>query len=199
MKATRILALLFAMLMALALFACDNGNAETEAPSQNETDPVETDPIKTLKICDEVIIKGTRALSKSTDGQICINDAVLVQNNYGSHKYSTKSFITNKTVSDIFALDGDISHTTEVYVVTGTIRQESTAWSLNTYVGDGQNEFFLYAGGKNDYAWLTPYVGQTLTIELAVCDWNKKGNKGCVLSITLADGTQIFHTTNFAN
>ena len=159
----------------------------------------DTATIKTLKIGDEVIIKGTRALSKSTDGQICINDAVLVQNNYGSHKYSTKSFITDKTVSDICALDGDISHTTEVYVVTGTIRQESTAWSLNTYVGDGQNEFFLYSGGKNDYAWLTPYVGQTLTIELAVCDWNNKGNKGCVLSITLADGTQIFHTTNFAN
>ena len=37
MKATRILALLLAMLMALALFACDNGNADTEAPSQNAT------------------------------------------------------------------------------------------------------------------------------------------------------------------
>lgn len=157
----------------------------------------DTVTIKTLKIGEEVIIKGTRTLSKDTDRQICIDNAVLIQNNYGSHEYSTNSFITDKTVSDICALNGDISHTVEVYVVTGTIRQESTNWSLNTYVGDGQNEFFLYSGGKSDYAWLTPYVGQTLTIELAVCDWNNKGNKGCVLSITLADGTQIFNTYNF--
>ena len=157
----------------------------------------DTTTLGTLAIGNEVIIQGTRKLSKDTDGQICLGSSTLVQNNYGTHDYSTAAFITGKTVSFITALNGDVSHTTEVYVVTGTIRQEETAYSLNTYIGDGTNEFFLYSGNKNHYAWLTPYVGQELTIEIAVCDWNNKGNKGCVLSITLADGTKIINTFNF--
>lgn len=151
----------------------------------------------TLTVGNEVIIQGTRKLSKDTDGQICLGSSTVVQNNYGAHDYSTAAFITGKTVSNVTALDGDVSHTTEVYVVTGTIRQESTNFSMNTYVGDGTSELLLYAGGKTQYAWLTPYVGQEVTIELAVCDWNNKGNKGCVLSITLADGTKIINTYNF--
>ena len=157
----------------------------------------DADTMATLKIGNEVIFKGTKKLSKDTDGQICINSATLVQNNYGSHEYSTASFITGKTIADVTALDGDIIHTTEVYVVTGTIKRVVAGYSTNTYVTDGTNEFLLYAGGPAQYKWLEDYVGQTITIELAVCDWNNKGNKGCVLSITLADGTQIFNTLNF--
>ena len=153
--------------------------------------------MSTIKMGNEVIVKGERKLSKDTDGQICIHNAELVQNNYGSHSYSTASFITDKTISDVIALDGDVSHTVEVYVVTGTVRQEVTNYSTNTYVGDGPDEIMLYAGGKDQYKWLTPYLDQTVTIELAVCDWNAKGNKGCVLSITTEDGTQIFNTLNF--
>ena len=97
----------------------------------------------------------------------------------------------------MIALDGDVSHTVEVYVVTGTVRQEVTNWSTNTYVGDGPDEVMLYSGSKDQYKWLTPYLDQPVTIELAVCDWNAKGNKGCVLSITTEDGTQIFNTLNF--
>ncbi|MBR3878511.1 MAG: OB-fold nucleic acid binding domain-containing protein, partial [Clostridia bacterium] len=152
--------------------------------------------LSTLKIGDEIIIKGTKKLSKETDGQIVIDSAEILQNNYGSHAYSTTSFITGKTVADVVALNGDISHTVEVYVVTATISQTATQWSSNTYVTDGSNQFMLYAGGK-EYNWLADYVGQTLTIELAVCDWNAKGNKGCILSITTADGTQIFNDYKF--
>lgn len=157
------------------------------------------DVMGTLKIGNEVIFKGTRTLSKDTDGQICIDSAELVQNNYGSHAYSTASFITGKTVADVIGLNGDISHTTEVYVVTGTIKRVVGGYSTNTYVVDGTNEFMLYAGGPTHYKWLETYVGHTLTIELAVCDWNNRGNKGCVLSITTEDGTQVFNTLNFSN
>ena len=68
-----------------------------------------------------------------------------------------------------------------------------------TYVVDGDKKFMLYAGGAGQYAWLENYVGQTLTIELAVCDWNAKGNKGCVLSVTTADGTKVINNLNFAH
>lgn len=156
-----------------------------------------SDTMSNLKMGNEIIVKGMRQLSKETDGQICIHNAELVQNNYGSHSYSTASFITDKTIADVIALDGDVSHTVEVYVVTGTVRQEVTNWSTNTYVGDGPDEVMLYSGSKDQYKWLTPYLDQPVTIELAVCDWNAKGNKGCVLSITTEDGTQIFNTLNF--
>ena len=159
------------------------------------------DIMKTLAIGNEVIIKGTRILSKDPEGQICIDSATLVQNNYGSHSYSTASFITGKTVADIRALDGDVAHTTKVYVVTGTIKRVVTGYSTDTYVCDGDNEFMLYAGGPAHYKWLEAYAydHQTLTIEIAVCDWNNNGNKGCVLSITTEDGTQIFNTLNFSS
>lgn len=158
----------------------------------------DTATIATLKIGDEIIIKGTRGLSKDTDGQIYINNAELLQNNYGENAYSTAPFITGKTLADVIALNGDTAQTTEVYVITASIVRETTAYSTNTYVVDGDNKFMLYAGGKGQYAWLDNYVGQTLTIELAVCDWNNKGNKGCILSITTSDGTQIFNEINFS-
>ena len=157
------------------------------------------DTLATLEIGNEIIITGTKKLSKDTDGQIVIDSASLVQNNYGSYDYATDSFITGKTLADVVALDGAYSHTTEVYVITGTIKRESTAYSTNTFVVDGDASFMLYAGGPANYKWLEAYVGQTLTIELAVCDWNAKGNKGCVLSITTEDGTRVLNEGNFQN
>ena len=94
-------------------------------------------------------------------------------------------------------LNADTIHTVEVYVVDAIIRQTSTAYSVNTYVGDGNVELMLYAGGKDQYKWLAEYAGQAVKMELAVCDWNNKGNKGCVLSITLEDGTKIYNELNF--
>ncbi|MBQ9748971.1 MAG: hypothetical protein IJV87_00135 [Clostridia bacterium] len=159
----------------------------------------DAETIAKLHVGDEIIIKGTRALSKDTDGQICIDNAELIINYYGNHAYSTNSFITGKTLADVMALNGDVSHTTEVYVITATVSRVSGGYSTNTYVVDGDLEFMLYAGSAGQYAWLESYVGQTLTIELAVCDWNNKGNKGCILSVTTADGTQIFNEVNFSN
>ena len=152
----------------------------------------------TLALGNEVIISGIKKLSKDTDGQICITDAALVQNNYGSHEYSTASFIKNQTIADVCGLNLDTIHTVEVYVVEATIRQETTAYSVNTYVGDENVELMLYAGGRDQYKWLADYAGQTVKMELAVCDWNNKGNKGCVLSITLEDGTKLYNELNFA-
>ena len=156
-----------------------------------------TETIATLSLGDEIIIKGTKKLSKDTDGQIVIDSAELLQNNYGSHKYSTASFITGKTVAEVIALDGDASHTTEVYIVSGTIYREGENYSTKYFVKNGDNKFLLYSGNKIQYAWLDDYIGADLTIELAVCDWNNKGNKGCVLSITTADGTKIVNEYNF--
>ena len=152
-----------------------------------------------LSIGHEIIVQGTRTVTKDGGGQICIDTATIVSNVYGSNSYSTETFITGKTVADILALADSAEQTTSVYVVSATISRVVGGYSTNTYLVDGDNKFLLYAGGPAQYAWLEDYDGQTVTVEVALCDWNAKGLKGCVLSITLDDGTQIFNELNFEN
>ena len=150
-----------------------------------------------LAIGNEIIVQGTRTITKEGGGQICIDTATILSNAFGNHDYSTASFITGKTVADLCALSDSAEATTSVYVVTATISRVVGGYSTNTYLVDGSKQFLLYAGGAAQYAWLDDYNGQTVTVEVAICDWNSKGLKGCVLSITLADGTQIFNEYNF--
>ena len=150
-----------------------------------------------LEIGHEIIVTGTRTITKDGGGQICIDNATIESNVYGENKYSTETFITGKTVADICAIADSAEATTSVYVVTATISRVVGGYSTNTYLVDGDNQFMLYAGGPGNYAWLDTYNGQTVTVEVAVCDWNAKGLKGCVLSITLDDGTQIYNELNF--
>ena len=150
-----------------------------------------------LAIGHEVIIEGTRAVTKDGGGQICLENGKILANSYGEHAYSTESFITGKTVADIKGLTDSVEETSKVYVITGTIKLVDGAYSDNYYVTDGTNDLLLYAGGGSQYSWLADFIGQEITIEYAVCDWNAKGLKGCVLSIITADGTQIFNEYNF--
>ena len=150
-----------------------------------------------LEIGHEIIVTGTRTITKDGGGQICIDTAEIVSNVYGNNSYSTESFIKDKTLADICGLTDSAEATTSVYVITATIERVVAGYSTNTYLVDGGNKFMLYAGGPAQYAWLEDYNGQTVTVEVAACDWNAKGLKGCVLSITLDDGTQIFNELNF--
>ncbi len=150
-----------------------------------------------LEIGHEIIVTGTRTITKDGGGQICIDTAEIVSNVYGNNSYSTESFIKDKTLADICSLTDSAEATTSVYVITATIERVVAGYSTNTYLVDGGNKFMLYAGGPAQYAWLEDYNGQTVTVEVAACDWNAKGLKGCVLSITLDDGTQIFNELNF--
>ncbi len=156
-----------------------------------------TDMLSGLAIGHEIIIKGTRTVTKDGGGQICLDSCEIVANAYGSNAYSTDSFITDKTVADITALTDSPEETVKVYVVTGKIEISSDAYSTKYFVSNGTNQLLLYSGSAGQYAWLADYATQELTIEVAVCDWNAKGLKGCVLSITTADGTQIFNEYNF--
>ena len=58
-----------------------------------------------IEIGHEVIVKGMRERyinddTKTQTGQTCIVDAEILQNNYGSHEYSTAKFVTDKTPAD---------------------------------------------------------------------------------------------------
>ena len=59
----------------------------------------------------------------------------------------------------------------------------------------------LYSGGGAQYSWIDDYItedgSRTVTIELALCDWNAKGLKGCILAIYNEDGTKTLNKYNF--
>ena len=154
----------------------------------------------TVQLGNEVILTGTRFHKQkdgATDfGQTCIQDAKIVANSYGKHEYSTASFITGKTLADFAALDKTKDHTTEVYVLTAKIVVEETQYSKNIYLVDGDTKVTLYCSSANQYRFLSEFAGQTVTIEVAPCNWNCKGYKGCVLSVITEDG-KILNELNF--
>ncbi len=161
----------------------------------------DADTLKTLKPGYEVVLSGTR-FHKMKDGsadfgQTCIKDATVVSNSYGSHTYSEATFISDKTLSDLAALDKAQDYTTNVYVVKAKVVVEETQYSKNIYLMDGDTKFMLYCSGANQYAFLQAYADQEVTVEIAPCNWNSKGYKGCVLAVRLADGTKIVNELNF--
>lgn len=159
------------------------------------------DDMKKFSVGNEIVVKGTRAQFKSTDtlpGQTCLLDSELVANNFGSHEYSTATFIEGKTIKDLYELDATENHTTDVYVVEAKIILTNNERTVKAQGEDG-TELTLYCSGKGQYAWiLDEYAGQTLTMEIATVNWNNKSwYAGCVLAIYLPDGTKIVNELNF--
>jgi len=154
-----------------------------------------------LSVGDEVVVKGTRTITKDGGGQIVIDNAELLANFYGNHSYSTEAFITGMTVDQIKADVADTPEaTTNVYVLTATITKVAGGYSTNYYV-DG---LLLYAGSGSQYSWLEAYfvndtTSEEVTLELALCDWNAKGLKGCVIAVYNEDGSKTYNPNNFNN
>ena len=163
---------------------------------------VSSEVMATLEIGYEVIISGTRTITKDGGGQICIDNVTIAANYYGSHDYSTDSFIKDATIDDIKAITDSASATTGVYVVTALVSKTSTQQGSYTNVTFNVGGLLLYTGNAKQYSWLESFFAEgetsaTLTVELALCDWNAKGLKGCVLAVVLEDGTKVLNTLNF--
>ena len=161
------------------------------------------DVMDTIAIGNEIIISGMRERyvkddSYTTYGQDAIVAATIVANYYGEHAYSTDKAITGKTPSDINALDVTESHSTELYLMTATIKVVDTNYYSNIYISDGTTDLLLYCSSSSQYSWLKAYAGQTVTIEIAPCNWNEKTTyRGCVLAVVNDDGTKVLNTLNF--
>ena len=153
-----------------------------------------------ISIGDEVAIKGIRRLSKA-GGQVIIDSAELLANYYGEHEYSTESFIKDKTFAEIVAIPDSTEATTNVFVVDVTITKTVGGYSTTYSVGMDGATIMLYSGGGAQYSWIEDYItedgSRTVTIELALCDWNAKGLKGCILAIYNEDGTKTLNKYNF--
>ena len=157
---------------------------------------------ETIAIGNEVVIQGKRDLWHKegyTHGQIVISNAEVVANYYGEYDYLTISPIVGKDITYILGLDKlDIAQTTTLYSITATVKVVDAQYYSNIYLTDGTNDLLLYCSSSSQYSWLKAYAGQTVTVELAPCNWNSKaGFAGCVLAVVLEDGTKVLNTLNF--
>ena len=157
--------------------------------------------LETLEIGNEIIIEGVR-FQKQKDGssefgQSCLNNTKIITNNYGKHAYSDKSFITGKTLADLAAMNAAEDHTTQVYVIKATVAVIESAYFTSIKITSNGTEMTLYSSSASQYNFLKEFANQEVTIELALCNWNCKGYKGCVLSVINADGTKTVNNLNF--
>ncbi len=156
-----------------------------------------------IEIGHEIVLTGMRDCYKDKDkthaGQLCITNAEVVANYYGNTDYPETAFVTGKTLADVYALNVNEDHTTEVYVVKATVSIVETPYYSTISLTDGSTKLSLYCSGAGQYAFLKPYAGQEVTLEIAPCNWNNKTYYvGCVLAVHTADG-KVLNTLNFNN
>ncbi len=156
---------------------------------------------KEIKIGQEIVIKGRREEykkdGKTHAGQICIVDAEVLANYYGDHKYPETGFIMDKTLADIYNLNVNEFHSTEVYVVKATVNIVETAYYTSINLTSGSTKLSLYCSGAGQYSFLKQFAGQEVTLEIAPCNWNDKNYyAGCVLAVRTAEG-KILNELNF--
>ncbi|MBO5757429.1 MAG: hypothetical protein J6S28_07010, partial [Clostridia bacterium] len=159
--------------------------------------------MQTLQIGNEVIISGTKDVKTKGGtnyfGQSNLFNSTVVANYYGNHEYSTATFVTDKTLKEIYDLDPTVDYTTTVFTTTATVFVEESPYYTNIYLTDANGtKLRLYCSSANQYNWLKAYAGQEVTVEVAACNWNDKTYyTGCVLAVITEQG-KVFNTLNFS-
>lgn len=163
----------------------------------------DSDTISKLKPGHEVVLEAVRHNNTKGGagyfGQTCLKDAKVVVNNYGSHAYSDKTFVTGTTLADFRNLDVTKDYSTTVFIVKAKVQVTETPYYTSIALTDGTNKVTLYSSSAKQYSWLMAYADQEITLELAACNWNNKTYwAGCVLSVITEDG-KVINTLNFDN
>ncbi len=141
------------------------------------------DIFKQVTIGNEIVIKGIRTLREST--QVCITEVEVLVNNYGAHTLPTDTVVTDKTLDEAIAA----ADTTKIYTVTGTVEFVSGGYSKNYKLTCGSTTVTLYGpGGEGDYSFLKNYVGQEITVDIVICNWNGKAYKVSIVAVHTDDG-----------
>lgn len=162
----------------------------------------DADTMATLQIGHEVVLTGVRHINTKGGtnyyGQTCLNDAKVVANAYGKHEYSTATFVTDKTLKQVYDLNPMTDYTTTVFVLKATVTVEEAQYYTNIYLTDGNGtQLRLYSSSAKQYNWLKAYAGQEITVEVAACNWNDKNYyTGCVLAVITNDG-KVCNELNF--
>ena len=157
----------------------------------------------TLTIGDEVVVTGTRDVKTKGGtnyfGQSNLYNSTIDVNFYGGHEYSTSTFVTDKTLKEVYDLDPVVDYSTTVFVLKATVTVEEAAYYSNIYLTDANGtQLRLYCSSANQYNWLKAFAGQEVTVEVAACNWNDKNYyTGCVLSVVTEDG-KVCNELNFS-
>ena len=154
-----------------------------------------------LQVGHKIVLSGIRNLKTKGGsnyfGQTHISDAKLLANYYGAHEYSTEKFVTDKTGADFYGLAATTDYSTTVFVLEGVYTVRDKGYYKEVKLVCGTTELTLYCSGDGQYSWLNDYIGQTMTFEVAACNWNSKTFwAGCVLAVRTADG-KIVNQLNF--
>ena len=157
----------------------------------------------TVQLGHEVILQGTRAIRRkdgqTTFGQANLDACTILANNYGSHEYSTATFIEGKTAAEFYALNPNEDHGAEVYVITATVSFIDAGYYTSCKLVSGSTNITLYSSSASQYNFLKQFNGQEVVLEIAPCNWNSKSYYvGCVLAVRLADGTKVYNELNFS-
>jgi hypothetical protein len=164
----------------------------------------DSDTISKLKPGHEVVLEAVRHNNTKNNGgyygQTCLKDAKVVLNNYGSHAYSDKNFVTGTTLADFRNLDVTKDYSTTVFIVKAQVEVTETAYYTSIALTDGTNKVTLYSSSAKQYSWLMAYAGQEITVELAACNWNDKNfYASCALAVINEDGSKTINELNFQN
>ena len=161
------------------------------------------DELAKVQLGNEIILKGTRAIrlkdGATVFGQTNLDACEILVNNYGSHDYSTATFIEGISPADFADLDPNEDHGTEVYVLTATVELVETPYYTSMKLKSGNVTISLYCASAGQYGFLKQYNGQEITVEIAPCNWNAKTYyTGCVLAVRHADGSKTCNELNFS-
>ena len=164
----------------------------------------DSETIGTLKPGHEVVLEAVRHNNTKGGtnyyGQTCLKDAKVVANNYGSHAYSDKNFVTGTTLADFANLDVTKDYSTTVFIVKARVEVTETPHYTSIALTDGTNKVTLYSSSAKQYSWLQAYAGQEITLELAACNWNDKTSyASCALAVINEDGSKTINELNFQN
>lgn len=131
-------------------------------------------------------------------GENYLSGASLVFNLGGKKEYSKASFITNKTLADLkeMAQDSTKDLSSQIYTVSATFEKRDATNNRGTWhIKTDDADMEIYASGTSQHDWLTPYVGKTVSVDMALCNWNKKTYyKAAILAVK--EGDEVSYNTN---
>ena len=164
----------------------------------------------TFKIGDEVIVEGVRDMWGNNDTQVCVSNATIWGNLYGGDgTYPTDSFVTGLSIADLLGDEYKTPLATAAVYVLEDVKPIIYKGGWNDQLelvpgdavpgSDGSYDTYLgmYHSGASQFSFVEPYYNQVVDVEVAICQWNTSGYKGCILSVTGSDGVKVYNQYNF--
>ena len=165
----------------------------------------------TIKIGDELIVKGTRNQFKDDPeaekpGNSIIDGGEILANLHGNNEIPTDSFIV-ESIHNLKDFDYKGDYTTQAYTITANVKMIFGAYATTISLNNPDNDeeyLSIYSSSAGQLKWLTDVACdadgnpiKTVTLNILLCNWNKKTYyRALVMSVTI-DGVTTYNTLNF--